>query len=323
MMPIETQKVSTTDPDAAFRALNDIYAPERPMSFSKSPQRAPQFEMTANQIDGIHTARIRHTLSTRCLTPPFEGVVGAGILLSGRMQWTRGNEQLRFSAGTVGRFPMTEGWEADASGMDCAVLRVPLASVERVAEQYAGISSAQLRFDGMSPVSEAAAVQWRDLTAYVHRTMGGAGDQWENPLVLAQLVDLVCATALAVFPNTSLSISQSTAPGEVAPAALRRAVAYIEENADQAMNLSDIAGAAGTTGRAVQSAFRRHYDTTPMAYLRQVRLERAHRDLQAADPTAGATVAGIASRWGFTKAARFTEFYRQSFGVSPSRTLRT
>jgi hypothetical protein len=33
-----------------------------------------------------------------------------------------------------------------------------------------------------------------------------------------------------------------------------------------------------------------------MGYMRQVRLEQAHRQLQAADPAAGATIAAIARR---------------------------
>ena len=40
----------------------------------------------------------------------------------------------------------------------------------------------------------------------------------------------------------------------------------------------------------------RHSDA--VRYLRQVRLGQAHRQLQAADPAAGATVAAIARRWG-------------------------
>ncbi|GII04215.1 helix-turn-helix domain-containing protein [Planobispora takensis] len=57
-----------------------------------------------------------------------------------------------------------------------------------------------------------------------------------------------------------------------------------------------IAEAVGTSARAIQYAFRRHHDTTPTGYLARVRLERAHRELQAVDPSAGTTVAAIAHR---------------------------
>ena len=59
---------------------------------------------------------------------------------------------------------------------------------------------------------------------------------------------------------------------------------FIEENAHADITVADIAAAASVTVRAIQLAFRRHLDTTPLEYLRRVRLGHAHRDLLAADP---------------------------------------
>jgi transcriptional regulator GlxA family with amidase domain len=74
--------------------------------------------------------------------------------------------------------------------------------------------------------------------------------------------------------------------------------------------------------RALQYAFARHYGLSPTRYLRRVRLERAHRDLQAADPTQGDTVAAIAAAWGFATPSRFAAMYRETYGYPPSHTLR-
>ena len=65
-----------------------------------------------------------------------------------------------------------------------------------------------------------------------------------------------------------------------------------------------------------------HLDLTPLEYLRRVRLDHAHRDLVAADPR-GQTVTAIAYRWGFPSSSRFSHYYRQAYGVTPSRTLRS
>ena len=83
------------------------------------------------------------------------------------------------------------------------------------------------------------------------------------------------------------------------------------------------ARAAGVGPRALQLAFARHLGLSPMAYVRRVRLECAHRELQAADPTSGDTVAAIAARWGFAKPDRFAAAYRAAYGVAPIHTLRT
>ena len=49
----------------------------------------------------------------------------------------------------------------------------------------------------------------------------------------------------------------------------------------------------------------------------------AHRALQEADPSQGATVAEIAARWGFSHPGRFAVDYRHVYGRHPSETLRT
>ena len=110
--------------------------------------------------------------------------------------------------------------------------------------------------------------------------------------------------------------------GRNLPPILRRAVAFIQDNADADIGLEDIAAAVNVSPRSVQYAFRRHLSTTPLEYLRRVRLDRAHRELKAADP-ANDTVTAIAGRWGFGHAGRFSVAYKASFGTAPSDTLRT
>ena len=105
------------------------------------------------------------------------------------------------------------------------------------------------------------------------------------------------------------------------PPLLRRALAFIHDNAHHDITLSDIAAAVDVTPRSVQYTFREHLGTTPLEYLRRVRLDRAHRELQAADPSID-TVMAIAGRWGFGHAGRFSSAYKQAFGPPPSRTLR-
>lgn len=110
--------------------------------------------------------------------------------------------------------------------------------------------------------------------------------------------------------------------GASRPPALRRIVAFIHDHADTDIGLSDIATAAQLTPRSVQYLFRRHLGVTPLEYLRRVRLDRAHRDLLAADPAVD-TVNAIAGRWGFAHAGRFSVAYREMFGTPPSATLRS
>jgi transcriptional regulator GlxA family with amidase domain len=93
------------------------------------------------------------------------------------------------------------------------------------------------------------------------------------------------------------------------PPLLRRAIAFIDDNAHTGIGLTDIAEAIHLTPRAVQYMFNRHVDTTPVTYLRRVRLDLAHRDLAAADPRSD-TVTAIAARWGWAHPGRFSVVYK-------------
>jgi AraC-like DNA-binding protein/anti-anti-sigma regulatory factor len=109
-------------------------------------------------------------------------------------------------------------------------------------------------------------------------------------------------------------------PHNAATGTVQRAVAFINEHARDDISVTDIATAACVTTRAVQLAFRRTFGITPLGYLRQVRLEQAHRELLTASPVPG-TVTRIAADWQFTNLSRFTARYRAAYGVLPSQTL--
>jgi len=116
-------------------------------------------------------------------------------------------------------------------------------------------------------------------------------------------------------------VPNAAATSAAQPQTLRRAIVFIHDNAHLDIGVSDIAAAIGVTPRSVQYTFRRHLGATPLQYLRRVRLDRAHRDLQAADPAVD-TVTEIAGRWRFSHPGRFSRAYKQAFGTAPSATLR-
>lgn len=122
-----------------------------------------------------------------------------------------------------------------------------------------------------------------------------------------------CAPGPAIPARTRLPYAASGTVG--------RAVAFIEKRARDDIGVADIAAAAFVTVRAVQLAFRRYLDITPLEYLRQVRLEHAHQELTEADPDR-TTVTAIAADWRFTNASRFSAYYRAAYGVPPTQTLR-
>jgi AraC-like DNA-binding protein len=99
------------------------------------------------------------------------------------------------------------------------------------------------------------------------------------------------------------------------------AVEIIEADAHLPLTVSSIAARSHGSVRSLQQAFRREMEMTPMAYVREVRLRRAHQALVESDPSV-ATVALIAHRWGFTNLGRFAETHATRYGELPAATLR-
>jgi len=143
-----------------------------------------------------------------------------------------------------------------------------------------------------------------------------------RPLVTAQLEDLVMTSLLLGAPNTYSSWLAEDG-GSMTPRSVRKAVDLIEAHAHEPLTVEDIAEAVGCSVRALQSGFRQHLGSSPLTYLRDVRLELVHEDLLKADPSRGVGVTEIALNRGFTHLGRFAQAYRERFGVAPSETLRS
>jgi len=104
------------------------------------------------------------------------------------------------------------------------------------------------------------------------------------------------------------------------PAWMRVAVDHLRRNCALLPSLDDIAGAAGVSRRTLVRGFRRHRGSSPTRMLRELRFQGVHDALLAARPGT-ATIADIATQWGFCEFGRFAQEYRRRFGEKPSMTL--
>jgi len=100
-----------------------------------------------------------------------------------------------------------------------------------------------------------------------------------------------------------------------------RAVDLLRNSPAHPWTVAELAAVVSVSVRSLQEGFRRSLDTTPMAYLRTLRLERVHDDLSTAEP-GSVSVTEVAARWGFVHLGRFAAAYHRAFGERPSATLR-
>lgn len=97
------------------------------------------------------------------------------------------------------------------------------------------------------------------------------------------------------------------------PEPLRRARQLIESDFGMSLGLGDLAHAAGVTPQHVSKLFQKHLGLTPMNFLWQVRLERAHQLLI----QTGFSISEIAFRCGFSTPYHFSKRYKAVYGQAP------
>lgn len=102
---------------------------------------------------------------------------------------------------------------------------------------------------------------------------------------------------------------------------LARAKAFMYAHFDRSLAATDIAAAAEVSVRTLQEAFQRREGSTPMGYLRDLRLEKARLGLQLADARE-TSVAAVAQSCGFRHMGRFSGAYYATYGEYPGDTLR-
>lgn len=169
------------------------------------------------------------------------------------------------------------------------------------------------------PVDDAAADRLRAALRHLDESVWGDPVALANPLVLSAAEQYVAAQVLAAFPTNAAPASVRDSR-DAHPAALRRAVQYIEDHAQEDLTPAGIAAAVHVSVRSLQLAFRRHLGSTPMGHVRQVRMEGARGDLVAGG--SDGAVAEIAARWGFRHQGHFGHAYRVRYGETPGTTLR-
>ena len=161
------------------------------------------------------------------------------------------------------------------------------------------------------------------------RSLGGGwpapGDA-NHPLANARVAEHFSAALLnALIYGQASNISAALNRAETAPAPhfVRRVEDYIRHHFAETLTVETLARVAGVSTRTLFSGFRDFRHVTPMAYVKTIRLEKAHAALRGGDVGSAAGVTKVALDTGFSHLGRFAQAYRARFGELPSATVRT
>lgn len=210
--------------------------------------------------------------------------------------------------------PATEFWQ---SRMLQYLLRIERRVVENAlaTELGAGLSK-HLVFDPVTP--DPGICAW--LHQIANGCVDGAGSSlMANRRVAKSIEDTLIAMVLAGFHHSESEVLARKSPS-VAPYYVKRAEEHIRLHARDELSVESIAAAAKVSPRTLFYGFKRWRGKSPMAYVRESRLDMARKELELGQE-AGTTVSKAAVNAGFTNFSQFSRIYKARFGETPSATL--
>ncbi|MBY5905437.1 AraC family transcriptional regulator [Rhizobium leguminosarum] len=193
------------------------------------------------------------------------------------------------------------------------------AMVQQASELLNGAITRDLEFDPVVDLTTARGSHLAALGNLVWSCLDIPGAHRFSLEAIEHLFQATMITLLRTVPNNCLP----KVAGPLSPAVpwrLKRAIKYMDANLSRSMTVSAIGREAGTSVRALQVAFQRFKGTTPLNYLKTMRLEAARKALLA-DANC-ASISDVARNAGFTHMGRFSAAYYQAFGETPSDTIR-
>jgi len=143
----------------------------------------------------------------------------------------------------------------------------------------------------------------------------GYGVGWVEPNKWMDLANLTHT------PNSEAHRDPTSTPDAASalPIDLVRALGWLRGHLSEPIDLERIAQISGVRPRTLETHFMMFLGTTPLGWVRRMRLARAREEMLRAGQDD--TVTGVALNNGFTQLGRFAADYRKAFGELPSTTM--
>jgi AraC-like DNA-binding protein len=206
-------------------------------------------------------------------------------------------------------------WSADCGQL---IVRIESSFVDSLLANYLGPPRRELRFTPIFDCSRERNRRWLEFVRQIVGQIEAGPDVAPGPLLVRQLEQALLAMLLESQPNDA-SERLAAPRGRCAPRHVRKAEEFIVAHVGDAIGIEDIVAASGVSMRSLYDGFRRFRGTSPMEFLRTLRLGRVRADLLGARP--GTRVSAVAARWGFFQFGRLAAQYRRHYGETPSATL--
>ncbi|MCK0511649.1 AraC family transcriptional regulator [Aromatoleum buckelii] len=308
----------TTDAEEARDRVADIFCPHELKIAGRGG--AVDACMQHARIRGVSLNRLRYGPTVEIDAGCLKDFVLVMMPMLGSADIHCGSQHIRSTPELASVVTPTQNLSQTVNGgCDQIMVRIDRALLESVCAQLLGHElSEPVEFRLGMEMSSQGGVSWQVLVSHLASELEREAPMLGSSLAMAQIEHLLVTTLLMVQPNNYRDALLDP-PQSIAPRHVRRVEEFIEAHADQELTIGDLAAHAKVSTSALFAGFREFRNTTPMAYLKSVRMARVHEELRSPS-SADKTVTNIAMRWGFHHLGHFATDYRNKYGECPSRT---
>jgi AraC-like DNA-binding protein len=254
------------------------------------------------------------------------GAYHVDVPLAGRLAWHQGSAEPSVADRTSAAVFQPVGdtvldrWQAGCRLIAVKVDRIALENT--LAAMLDRPVTSPVRLGPRLDMSSGLGSSWLRLVQLIMVDIAQQASLMHHPLIGRRLQESLVTGLLLATDHQYRTQLDSRRQFTAASRAVRRAAEAMRAEPGRPFTVADLAEVAGVSRRSLQQGFQRYVGMSPMTYLREIRLGCAHDELRYGDP-ADVSVTEVAYRYGFLHLGRFAALYRQRYGESPSRTLRS
>ena len=310
---------TTDDLDAAREHIGTLFVPHRLDIIG--PDQVLDVCISKAELEGISLIYHRHGACVRVRPQLLRDFFLLQIPIRGKASVTVDNQEVLCSPEQAVMISPTQGVDMKFDkGCEQLIVQIERTDLERQMEQQLGRrTELPVEFVPAVPLGTSSAKEITSLLRYMTMTLTKPGDICSSTIARKHMASLLISGLINCLDH---NYREELVEGKAwpRPAYISKAQEFMRVNYFESIGPADVARAVDVSTRALFAGFRTYLHTTPMRYLKDLRLDMVHQTLCNLEPRR-TSVTTIAMNSGFLHLGHFCAAYKQKFGELPHETL--
>lgn len=309
----------TSDLDEARAHISSLFVPHRLDVVGRN--QVLDVHISRAQLDGISLVYHRHGASVTVKPQLLRDFFLLQIPIRGEAFVTVDKREVHCHPRQAVMISPTLGVDMKfGEGCEQLIVRIERTDLEHHMEQHLGRHlRLPVEFVPAVPLTTPPAKEITSLLRYMTMTLTETGGISGSSIAKKHMSSLLISALINCLDH---NYQDELAEGKAwpRPVYIKKAQEFMRLNFKEPIGPADVAGAVDVSTRALFAGFKMYLNTTPMRYLKELRLDMVHEALCNLD-SRRASVTTIAMDYGFFHLGHFCASYKQKFGELPHETL--